>query len=69
MIIYRIDETFKKIKDVLFMNEDFRNVLPKKIQNEQENKETFIYADPIYLITTIKRLERKDTIDCFQSNF
>lgn len=72
MIIQKIDETFKKIKDVLFMNEDFRNVLPKiKYRSEQEKHNTFIYADPPYLGTYEYKTgwKEKDTIDCFDVVF
>jgi len=72
VILYKIDETFKKIKDVLFLNDDFRNVLPKiKYRSEQEKQNTFIYSDPPYLNTYDYKTgwKENDTIDCFQVTF
>lgn len=72
MIIQKIDDTFNKLKDVLFMNEDFRNVLPKiKYRSEQEKQNSFIYADPPYIGTYDykKGWKEKDTIDCFDVVF
>jgi len=72
MIFKKIDETFLKMKDVLFMNEDFRNVLPKiKYRSEEEIKNTFIYSDPPYLSTMDYGYDwsEKDSIDCFEVTF
>jgi len=72
MILNKIDATFVKIKDVLFMNEDFRNVLSKiKYRSENEVKNTFIYSDPPYLGTLDYGTgwSKNDTVDCFETTF
>lgn len=72
MILTKIDKTFEKLKDVLFMNEDFRNVLSKiKYRSEQEKEDTFIYSDPPYFGTYDykKGWNEKDVIDCFDTTF
>ena len=72
MILSKIDKTFDKLKDVLFMNEDFRNVLNKiKYRNEKEKEDTFIYSDPPYIGTYDykKGWNEKDVKDCFNVTF
>lgn len=71
-VLKNIDKTFDKIKDVLFMNDDFRNVLPKiKFRSDNEKANTFIYADPVYLGTYNykKQWDETDTIDCMDITF
>lgn len=72
MILNRIDKTFEKLKSVLFMNEDFRNVLNKiHFRNQSERQDTFIYSDPPYLGTLDygSGWNEKDSEDCFDITF
>ena len=53
VIIRKIDDTYDFIKDVSFMNNDFRNVLKNinKVLYTQEQG-MFVYADPPYIETS-----------------
>ena len=72
MIIERIDKTFNLLKDVLFMNYDFRSVIEKiKFRTDKEKENTFIYSDPPYLGTMDYGYNwcEQDAIDCFETTF
>ena len=72
MIIERIDKTFELLKNVLFTNYDFRNVIEKiKFRTDKEKKNTFVYSDPPYLETMDYGFNwcKADTLDCFEVTF
>jgi len=55
VLLEKLDETFKLIQNVKFMNCDFRQVISKLAFNSSRKNQklyTFIYADPPYLDTT-----------------
>lgn len=55
VLLDAVEETFIRIKDVRFMNTDFRKVIPQlAFRDNRPNQRdfTFIYADPPYLGTT-----------------
>jgi DNA adenine methylase len=72
IILTRIEKTFILLKDVKFMNCDFRKVL-SKIQFRDDKKDAFIYSDPPYLNVVSnyqnKDWNEKDVIDCFDTTF
>lgn len=60
ILLNNFQETFKLIKDVMFLHTDFRNVLDKISFGDINNRDNvFIYADPPYL----------NTRDNYQSSF
>jgi DNA adenine methylase len=64
----KVEETFRKVKNVRFMSVDFRKVLGKIIFRDDKH-EHFIYADPPYINQTHTYQEgftEADTIDLFQ---
>jgi DNA adenine methylase len=71
-IIKLIDITFEKIKNVCFLNQDFRNVLNKiSWRSESIKQRTFIYADPPYQDTcnnyfSCNKFSKKDLTDLIE---
>ncbi len=70
-LLEKFDTTLSKLQDVLFMCEDFRNVLKKCLwRSEGEVEGTFIYADPPYTGTIgagyKNKFTDKDTVDLFE---
>lgn len=68
ILLQRFDFTISKIKNVLFMCEDFRNVLRRISLKCIEIESAFIYADPPY-IETIQYdngFTCNDTVDLFE---
>ncbi len=71
-ILYEsIGKTYDLIFDVLFMNYDFRDVLPKIRFSRVTKDKVFIYADPPYLGTKQNyadncKFKQKDTEDLFE---
>ncbi len=70
ILLSKIDDTFIEIQNVLFMNVDFRKVIPQlSFRNDRPNERlsTFIYADPPYLETTsnyaVPKWTEKDSED------
>lgn len=71
LAIERIDQTFKLIHDVQFMNVDFRKVLSKiGFRKSIDKASVFIYADPPYLETCNNYegggFTEEDTFDLFE---
>jgi DNA adenine methylase len=68
-LLEKFDATLSKMQNVLFMCEDFRNVLSRCFwRSEGEIEGTFIYADPPYFETAqySNKFTEKDTIDLFE---
>jgi DNA adenine methylase len=69
--IQKIEKTFEIIKNVAFMNYDFREALDKIDYREIKDKQkTFIYADPPYIGTDNNyshSFTQKDSIDLFNT--
>lgn len=68
-IIEKFEKSISKIQDVLFMCEDFRNVLSKCFwRSDNEIDGTFIYADPPYFETAqySNKFSKQDTEDLFK---
>ena len=71
-ILDKMDETLNKLSNVIFMNEDFRNVLPKiKYRSYNEKTNALIYSDPPYLDTFNYKMKwsKQDTLDCMDITF
>lgn len=71
LILKHLDETQKHLFGVVFMNCDFREVLPKiSFRTEREKEKAFVYADPPYLGTKGKyqtNFSKNDTLDLFDT--
>lgn len=67
----KIDLTFEKIKNVTFLNYDFREVLSKISFISEDKNKIFIYSDPSYLDTHGYGYswKKEDVIDCFDVTF
>lgn len=70
MILDKIQDTFKYIRDVYFLSCDFREVLSKISWGSLDPSNVFIYADPPYLNTCDKtysyKWQTKDSEDLFE---
>lgn len=72
MILKNISEMSHRLKNVVLMCEDFRNVIPKiSFSTEGFSKnDAFVYLDPCYLDTKynykVPKWSKSDTIDCFK---
>lgn len=74
IIINNIESTFSLIKDVTFLNSDFRNIFNKIKNKESKLNTTFCYCDPPYLGTddnysnSFTKQDCIDLFDCLQAS-